>query len=105
MKKRVVIMGAAGRDFHNFNMVFRGNKNYEVVAFTAAQIPGIEKRHYPKELSGRLYPKGIPIYSEEKLTELIKQYKIDEVILAYSDLSYEEVMHKASIVLANGADF
>jgi len=98
-------MGAAGRDFHNFNMVFRNNKNYEVIAFTAAQIPGIEKRHYPKELSGRLYPNGVPIYSEERLVELIKRYKIDEIVLAYSDLSHEEVMHKASIVLANGPDF
>ena len=104
-KNKIVIMGAAGRDFHNFNVYFRDNSNYEVVAFTATQIPDIAGRKYPVELSGPLYPKGIPIYPEEKLPELIKKYQIDQVILAYSDLPYEYVMSKASLVLANGADF
>ena len=104
-KKRVVIMGAAGRDFHNFNTYFRDNENYEVVAFTATQIPNIENRKYPPELAGKLYPEGIPIYPEEELPELIKKYEIDEVIFAYSDVSHEYVMHKASIVNASGADF
>jgi len=98
-------MGAAGRDFHNFNIYFRNNPQYHVVAFTATQIPGIAGRKYPKELAGKYYPKGIPIYPEEKLTELIKKYKIDEVVFSYSDVSHEEVMHKASTVLAAGADF
>jgi predicted GTPase len=105
MMRKVVIMGAAGRDFHNFNVFFRGNKNYEVVAFTAAQIPGIANRSYPKELAGKLYPKGIPIYPEKTLPQIIKKEKVDEVVLAYSDLSYVDVMHKAAIVLAEGADF
>ena len=106
MKKvKVIIMGAAGRDFHNFNVYFRNNDEYEVVAFTATQIPGIEKRAYPAELAGPNYPKGIPIYPEEKLPELIKKYDVDQVIFAYSDVSYEYVMHKSSIALANGADF
>src|SRR5438445_737431 len=105
MKKRVIIMGAAGRDFHNFNTVFRDNPNYEVVAFTATQIPGISGRRYPKELSGKLYPEGIPIYSEDELAELIKKFEVDEVVFAYSDVTHEYVMHKASLVLANGADF
>ena len=104
-KNKIVIMGAAGRDFHNFNVYFRDNSNYEVVAFTATQIPDIAGRKYPVELSGPLYPKGIPIYPEEKLPELIKKHQIDQVILAYSDLPYEYVMSKASLVLANGADF
>jgi predicted GTPase len=102
---RIIIMGAAGRDFHNFNAYFKDNKLYEVVAFTAAQIPVIEERKYPQELAGRLYPQGIPIYSEERLSELIKAHNIDQVILAYSDLEFEDVMHKASQVLAAGADF
>jgi predicted GTPase len=104
-KKRVIILGAGGRDFHNFLVCFKDNPGYEVVCFTAAQIPGIEKRKFPKELAGRLYKKDIPIYPEEKISELIKKFKIDEVVLAYSDLSHEEVMHKASIVLAAGASF
>jgi len=104
-KIKVIIMGAAGRDFHNFNVYFRDNSNYEVVAFTATQIPDIAGRKYPAELSGPLYPKGIPIYLEEDLTDLIKKNEIDQVILAYSDLPYQYVMNKASIVLANGADF
>jgi predicted GTPase len=98
-------MGAAGRDFHNFNVFFRDNDAYEVVAFTATQIPGIAERLYPKELSGPRYPKGIPIHSEEELPELIKQCNVDQVVFAYSDVSHEYVMHKASIALASGADF
>jgi len=98
-------MGAAGRDFHNFNVYFRNNSNYEIVAFTATQIPDIAGRKYPAELSGPLYPGGIPIYSEEELPDLIKTKQIDQVILAYSDLPHQYVMNKASIVLASGADF
>ncbi|MEM2143810.1 MAG: hypothetical protein QW279_00485, partial [Candidatus Jordarchaeaceae archaeon] len=105
MKQRVVIMGAAGRDFHNFNVYFRKNEEYEVVAFTAAQIPNIEGRLYPPELAGPLYPKGIKIYSEKELPELIKKFDIDQVVLAYTDLSHLTVMNKASLVLACGADF
>jgi predicted GTPase len=104
-KSRVIIMGAAGRDFHNFNVYFRNNDAYEVVAFTATQIPGIECRSYPTELAGPKYPKGIPIYPEEQLPKLIKEHDVDQVIFAYSDVSHEYVMHKASIALANGADF
>ena len=104
-KIKVVIMGAAGRDFHNFNVYFRNNDVYEVVAFTATQIPGIEGRIYPPELAGPKYPKGIPIYSEEELPKLIKEHDVDQVIFAYSDVSHEYVMHKASIALASGADF
>jgi len=104
-KIKVIIMGAAGRDFHNFNVYFRGNSTYEVVAFTATQIPGIGGRTYPPELAGSNYPKGIPIYLEEELPKLIKERDVDQVIFAYSDISHEYVMHKASIVLANGADF
>jgi len=98
-------MGAAGRDFHNFNVYFRNNSNYEVVAFTATQIPDIAGRKYPAELSSSLYPEGIPIYSEEELPNLIREKQIDQVILAYSDLPYQYVMNKASVVLASGADF
>lgn len=106
MKKlRVIIMGAAGRDFHNFNVYFRDNDAYEVVAFTATQIPGIEGRIYPPELAGKNYPNGIPIYPEEELARLIRDFDIDQVVFAYSDVSHEYVMHKASIALANGADF
>jgi len=104
-KVKVIIMGAAGRDFHNFNVYFRNNDSYEVVAFTATQIPGIEGRIYPSELTGAAYPKGIPIYPEEELPKLIKQHDVDQVVFAYSDVSHEYVMHKASAVLANGADF
>ncbi len=104
-KTKVVIMGAAGRDFHNFNVYYRSNPKYEVVAFTATQIPGIEKRGYPPELAGPHYPNGIPIYPEEDLPELIRKHGIDEVVFAYSDVSHEYVMHRASIALANGADF
>jgi predicted GTPase len=105
MKAKVIIMGAAGRDFHNFNVFFRGNMEYEVVAFTAAQIPGISDRAYPKQLAGSLYEKDIPIYPEKSLPELIKNHGINQVVLAYSDLSHETVMQKASLVLAAGADF
>ena len=98
-------MGAAGRDFHNFNVYFRENNEYEVVAFTATQIPGIEGRVYPPELAGPNYPNGIPIYPEEELPELIRKYNVDEVVFAYSDVSHEYVMHRASIALAAGADF
>jgi predicted GTPase len=104
-KIKVVIMGAAGRDFHNFNVYFRNNSAYEVVAFTATQIPGIEGRIYPPELAGPNYPNGIPIYPEGELPKLIKEHDVDQVIFAYSDVSHEYVMHKASIALASGADF
>jgi predicted GTPase len=104
-KTRVIIMGAAGRDFHNFNVYFRNNNEYTVVAFTAAQIPGIDEREYPPELAGRDYSRGIPIYPEEKLQGLIKKHQVDQVIFAYSDVSHEYVMHWASVVLASGADF
>ena len=102
---KVIIMGAAGRDFHNFNVFFRSKKMYEVVCFTAAQIPDIAGRTYPKELAGKLYPKGIPIYYESELADLIKKYQIDTVVFSYSDVSHEDVMHKASITLAAGANF
>jgi predicted GTPase len=104
-RKKVIIMGAAGRDFHNFNVYLRDNPQYEVVAFTAAQIPNITGRKYPPELAGKLYPDGIPIFPEEQLPELIKKYNVDEVVFSYSDVSHEYVMHKASLVLACGADF
>lgn len=102
---RSLIMGAAGRDFHNFNVFFRDNKDYEVVAFTATQIPDIEGRTYPPALAGKMYPNGIPIFPESDLEKLIKKLKVDQVIFAYSDVPHEVVMHKASLVLAAGADF
>jgi predicted GTPase len=102
---KVIIMGAAGRDFHNFNTYFRNNPAYRVVAFTAAQIPDIEGRQYPPGLAGKDYPEGIPIHAEEELPALIKKHAVDQVIFAYSDVSHEEIMHKASLVLACGADF
>jgi predicted GTPase len=102
---RTIIMGAAGRDFHNFNVFFRSNPEYEVVAFTATQIPDIEGRTYPAELAGPLYPAGIPIYAEQELEKLIVEKKVDQVIFAYSDVPHNVVMHKASLVLAAGADF
>lgn len=105
MKRKVLIMGAAGRDFHNFNVFFRDNPNYEVVAFTATQIPDIEGRIYPPALAGKLYPKGIPIFSEQELTNLIRSLKVNEVVFAYSDVSNEYVMGKAAEVMAAGADF
>ncbi|MCK4725099.1 MAG: GTPase, partial [Anaerolineales bacterium] len=102
---RTLIMGAAGRDFHNFNVFYRGNAAYEVVAFTATQIPDIEGRTYPKELAGKLYPKGIPIYDEVKLAEVIEKTKADVCVLSYSDLPYDYVMHLASKVMALGPNF
>jgi len=103
--KRVIIAGAGGRDFHNFLTYFRDNPEYEVVAFTAAQIPGIERRRFPPELAGPRYPLGIPIYPESELPRLIKEFRVDEVVLSYSDLTYEDVGRLASIVLASGASF
>jgi len=105
MAIRTLIMGAAGRDFHNFNVFFRENKDYEVVAFTATQIPNIEDRKYPAALSGENYPEGIPIYPESELIPLINKHQVEQVIFAYSDVTHEYVMHKASEVLAAGADF
>lgn len=104
-RKNIIIIGAAGRDFHNFNTCYRYNENYNVVAFTAAQIPDIDGRRYPKDLAGRLYPKGIPIFSEEDLPELIKKHKVDECIFSYSDVTYQKVMSVSAIVNAAGADF
>ena len=104
-RTRILIMGAAGRDFHNFNVYFRDNDAYEVVAFTATQIPGIGGRRYPAELAGRFYPEGIPIYDESELNTLIREHDIEQVIFAYSDVKHEYVMHKASQVLAAGADY
>jgi len=104
-RQRVIIMGAAGRDFHNFNMVYRDDPDFEVVAFTAAQIPMIGGRLYPPELSGRLYPGGIPIRPEEELPGLIKKFRVDQVVFSYSDVSHEYVMHRASLCIALGVDF
>jgi predicted GTPase len=104
-KTRVLIMGAAGRDFHNFNVVYRNNPSFEVVAFTATQIPNIEGRRYPAELAGEQYPEGIPIHAEEDLTRLIKELEIQEVVFSYSDVSHVYVMNRACEVLAAGADF
>jgi predicted GTPase len=103
--RRVIVMGAGGRDFHDFNLVFRDDPETRVVAFTAAQIPGIADRRYPPSLAGPLYPEGIPIHDEQELTSLIGREHVDEVVLSYSDLSHLDVMHKASTVLAAGADF
>ncbi len=105
MVEKVIIMGAAGRDFHNFNVYFRDNSRYNVIAFTAAQIPDIEGRLYPPELAGNLYPQGIPIYPETQITELIQEHKVDLVAFSYSDVPHTDVMHKASAVMAGGADF
>ncbi|HOV16192.1 MAG TPA: cyclic 2,3-diphosphoglycerate synthase [Candidatus Cloacimonadota bacterium] len=105
MKRKVIIMGAAGRDFNNFNVFFRDNDLYDVVAFTATQIPGIDDKKYPAELAGSLYPNGIPIYPEAELPELIKKHNVDLVVFAYSDQPHIEVMHKGAIVNAAGADF
>ena len=104
-KKRVLIMGAAGRDFHNFNVCFRDNETFDVVGFTATQIPDIEGRLYPPELAGSLYPQGIPIYPEEDLEKLIVEKDIDIAVFSYSDVSHEYVMHRASRAIAAGADF
>jgi predicted GTPase len=105
MQEQVIIMGAAGRDFHNFNVYFRDNPRYRVVCFTATQIPNIDGRRYPAQLAGQLYPDGIPIHSDRRLAELIRDQRIDLVAFSYSDVPHAEVMHKASIVTANGADF
>lgn len=102
---RTIIMGAAGRDFHNFNVFFRDNPDYEVVAFTATQIPDIEGRTYPAQLAGAQYPKGIPIYAENDLVKLISEKEVEQVVFAYSDVPHELVMHRASLVNAAGADF
>jgi predicted GTPase len=104
-RAKVVIMGAAGRDFHNFNVVFRDDPGSEVVAFTATQIPGIEGRRYPPDLAGKLYPEGIPIRPEEELGALIGRHGVDQVVFSYSDVAHEEVMHRASLAVAKGADF
>lgn len=105
MIEKVIIMGAAGRDFHNFNVYFKDNPRYSVIAFTAAQIPDIDGRRYPPELAGGFYPAGIPIYPEEELRDLIRRHRIDLVAFSYSDVPHAEVMHKASIAMAGGADF
>jgi predicted GTPase len=105
MQRRIIIMGAAGRDFHDFNVVYRDDPTVDVVAFTAAQIPFIADRRYPVELAGPRYPDGIPIHDEAELPDLIRKLEVDEVVFAYSDVSHETVMHKASAVLAAGADF
>ncbi|MGM0650345.1 MAG: cyclic 2,3-diphosphoglycerate synthase [Bacteroidota bacterium] len=104
-KKNVIIIGAAGRDFHNFNTYFRGNKDYKVVAFTAAQIPDIDGRKYPAELAGDLYPEGIPIYAEEELEKLIEKFEVDDCVFSYSDVPYNHVMNMSSRVNAAGANF
>lgn len=104
-KKNVIIIGAAGRDFHNFNTCYRGNENYNVVAFTAAQIPDIDGRKYPNELAGDLYPDGIPIYEEKELPDLIKKLEVDDCVFSYSDVTYQKVMATSAIVNAAGANF
>ncbi|MBD3288526.1 GTPase [candidate division KSB1 bacterium] len=104
-KKKIIIMGAAGRDFHNYNLIYRDNDEYEIIAFTATQIPDIEGRKYPAELAGSLYPTGIPIYSEDDLADLIVEHNIDAVVFSYSDVPHEYVMNKAALVNAAGADF
>ena len=105
MKRRVLIMGAAGRDFHNFNTVYRDNDDCHVVAFTATQIPNILNRKYPASLAGNLYPEGIPIYDEKELETLIAKFKVDDVVFSYSDVSYDYLMHKSAIVNTAGANF
>ncbi|MFY9704911.1 MAG: cyclic 2,3-diphosphoglycerate synthase [Desulfobacterales bacterium] len=105
MIEKVIIMGAAGRDFHNFNVYFKDNPRYTVIAFTATQIPDIEDRRYPPELAGKMYPAGIPIFPEEQLRDLIRQHRVDLVAFSYSDVPHTEVMHKASVAMAGGADF
>jgi predicted GTPase len=104
-RTKILIMGAAGRDFHNFQVCFREDPSAEVVAFTAAQIPGIENRLFPPEIAGPLYPKGIPIFPEEKLSEIVRREKVLQVIFSYSDIAHVEVMHRASLALSLGADF
>src|SRR5262245_60278374 len=104
-RKRILIAGAAGRDFHNFNVVYRGRQEYEVVAFTATQIPDIAGRVYPPLLAGDLYPDGIPIRPEAELADLIREHEVDEVVFAYSDVTHEHVMHVGSKAMAAGASF
>lgn len=104
-KKNVIIIGAAGRDFHNFNTYFRGNEDYNVIAFTAAQIPDIDGRKYPAELAGNLYPNGIPVYGEEELTKLITDHNVDDCVFSYSDVTYQKTMSVSAIVNAAGANF
>src|SRR2546421_3801803 len=104
-RARVVIAGAAGRDFHNFNLVYRGRDEYEVVAFTATQIPNIDGRVYPAALSGELYPNGIPIVPEDELEAVIAQHAADEVVFSYSDVTHEHVMHLRPPALAPGASY
>jgi len=104
-KKNVIIIGAAGRDFHNFNTYYRDNEDYSVVAFTAAQIPDIEGRKYPAELAGELYPDGISIYAQEDLVRLIKELNVDDCVFSYSDVPYQHVMAMSAIVGAAGANF
>ncbi|GAA4079343.1 cyclic 2,3-diphosphoglycerate synthase [Amphibacillus indicireducens] len=104
-RKNVIIIGAAGRDFHNFNTYYRNDANYNVVAFTAAQIPDIDGREYPKELAGDLYPEGIPIFAQGQLPDLIKKFKVDECVFSFSDISYQDVMGIGAIVNSAGADF
>jgi predicted GTPase len=105
MIENVIIMGAAGRDFHNFNVYFKDNRRYKVIGFTAAQIPNIEGRLYPPELAGELYPQGVRIYPEHRLADLIREHKVDLVAFSYSDIPHTDVMHKASVAMAGGADF
>jgi predicted GTPase len=105
VKKNVIIIGAAGRDFHNFNTYYKNNEQYNVVAFTAAQIPDIDGRKYPGSLAGRLYPDGIPIFPENELPVLINKYKIDDCVFSYSDVTYEKVMSVSALVNASGANF
>ncbi|HAY71808.1 MAG TPA: GTPase, partial [Saprospirales bacterium] len=102
---KVIIIGAAGRDFHNFNTYFRDNEAYEVVAFTAAQIPDIDGRKYPAVLAGKLYPEGIPIFAEEQLTELIKKHNVEFCVFSYSDVTYNKVMSMSAKVNAAGASY
>jgi predicted GTPase len=104
-RKNVIIIGAAGRDFHNFNTCFRDNENYNVVAFTAAQIPDIDGRKYPRELAGNLYPSGIPIYNESELPDLIKKFNVDDCVFSYSDVTYQKVMSVSAVVNAAGSNF
>ncbi len=103
--RRILIMGAAGRDFHNFNVLYRDNTQYKVVAFTAAQIPNIDGRLYPPELAGKLYPKGIPIFKEDDILDIIRRENIDEVVFSYSDISYQTLMNKSAKIMAAGANF
>jgi len=103
--RKVLIAGAAGRDFHNFNVAFRGRGDVRVVAFTATQIPDIEGRVYPAELAGESYPDGIPIFAEEELADIVRREEVEDVVFAYSDVTHEHVMHIGSTALAAGADF